>query len=94
MKNCVQSETESYALGFGEMSKFDETTLRIFKEFGAKSAGELFNGKDPRPYFEMIQDYNEIVEDLDKAFVWSKALQNEKVWNQKQWTALVFGECG
>ena len=40
MKNTVQNETESYALGFGEMSKFDETTLEIFKEYCAKTVGE------------------------------------------------------
>ena len=40
MKNTVQSETESYALGFGEKSKFDETTLEVFKEYAAKTAGE------------------------------------------------------
>ena len=33
----------SYALGFGVKSKFNETTLEIFKEFGAKSEGKLFN---------------------------------------------------
>ena len=44
MKNTVQSETQSYALGFGEKSKFDETTLEIFKEFGAKVIGEQFKG--------------------------------------------------
>ena len=43
MKNAVQNETESYALGFGEKSKFDQTTLQIFKEFGAKVVGELYN---------------------------------------------------
>ena len=51
MKNTVQNETESYALGFGEKSKFDQTTLQIFGEFGAKVVGELFEGKVPRPYF-------------------------------------------
>ena len=43
MKNAVQNETESYALGFGDKSKFDQTTLEIFKEFGAKVVGELYN---------------------------------------------------
>ena len=82
MKNTVQNETESFALGFGEKSKFDETTLEIFKEFGAKqTAGELYNGKDPRSYFQIIQDFNKIIEDLDKAFVWSKALSKEVAEN-------------
>ena len=43
MKNAVQNETSRYALGFGDKSKFDETTLEIFKEFAAKSTGKLFN---------------------------------------------------
>lgn len=61
MKNAIQNETASYALGFGEKSRFDETTLNIFREFGAKSAEELYNEKEPRSYFCMIQDYNQIV---------------------------------
>ena len=44
MKNAVQNETSKYALSFGEKSKFDQTTLRIFKEFGAKSVDDLFHG--------------------------------------------------
>ena len=48
-------------------------TLQIFKEFGAKTLGQLLDGKAPRPYFSMITDYNNMIEDLDKAFVWSKA---------------------
>ena len=43
MKNAVQNETSSYAISFGEKSKFDEKTLLIFKEFGAKLANEHFN---------------------------------------------------
>ena len=58
MKNAIQNETESYELGFGERSKFDQTTLQIFKEFGAKVVGELFQGEEPRSFFSMIQDYN------------------------------------
>ena len=78
MKNTVQNETSSYALGFGDKSKFDETTLEIFKEYSAKTVGEKFNGEDPRSYFHIIQDFNKIVEDLDKAFVWSKVQSNEE----------------
>lgn len=37
MKNAIQNETTTFTLGFGEKSKFDETTLNIFKEFAAKS---------------------------------------------------------
>ena len=58
MKNAVQNETESYSLGFGEKSKFDQTTLRIFKEFAAKVVGDFFEGRAPRSFFSMIQDYN------------------------------------
>ena len=54
MKNAVQNETSKYALGFGDESKSNQTTVQIFKEFGAKSAGNPFNGKQPRPYFSMI----------------------------------------
>ena len=68
----------SYALGFGVKSKFNETTLEIFKEFGAKSEGKLFNEKKPRAYFTMIQDYNKIVKDIDRSFIWGKALSQEE----------------
>ena len=54
MKNAIQNETTRYALGFGEKSQFDESTLKIFKEFGAKSSGEQFNDEVPRSYFSMI----------------------------------------
>ena len=102
MKNAIQNETESYELGFGERSKFDQTTLQIFKEFGAKVVGELFNQKVPRAFFSMIQDYNQIVRDLDKSFKWcitesqqeSIVIMPEINSNMKQWTAIVFGECG
>ena len=39
-KNAVQIETNSYALCFSEMQKFDEETLEIFKEFAAKFLDE------------------------------------------------------
>ena len=58
MKNAVQNETESYALSFGENSEFNKITLRLFKEFGAKSVGEKFEGKEPRSCFTMMQDFN------------------------------------
>ena len=63
--NSVAMKLEEYALGFGEMSKFDEKTLKIFKEFSARLAKEEFNGEEPRSFFDMIQDYMEIVEGLD-----------------------------
>ena len=49
-------------------------TLQIFKEFGAKIMNEKLNGQAPRPYFSMITDFNKMIEDLDKAFVWDKAI--------------------
>ena len=58
-------------------SKFNEATLKIFKEFAAKSIGKSSDGKEHRPYFSMIQDFNAIVKDLDQAFKWSKALTQE-----------------
>ena len=42
----------------------------------------------------MIQDYNQIVEELDKAFVWNIVSQETKIEEAKKWTAMVFGECG
>ena len=50
----------------------------------------------------MILDFNRIVKDLDKAFIWSKSITlsksltnlSEKNENLKQWTAMIFGECG
>ena len=53
-KNAIQNETGSYALGFGEKSKFDEATLNIFKEFTAKSENKLYNGEIARSYFSLI----------------------------------------
>ena len=43
-KNTVQNETASYALGFRVESKFNEATLEIFKEFGAKLVEKSHNG--------------------------------------------------
>ena len=55
--NAIQNETASFALGFGEKSKFDERTLEIFKEFTAKFQNALYNGKIPRSYFSLIQNF-------------------------------------
>ena len=54
MKNAVQNETQSYALGFGERSEFDKKTLLVFKEFGAKLIGDPMDQQVPRSYFSMI----------------------------------------
>ena len=70
MKNAVQIETSRYALGFGGSSKFDAATVELFKEFAAKSEGEKFNGKEPRSYFHMLKEYEQIVSYLDKKFIW------------------------
>ena len=53
-KNAIQNETGSFALGFGEKSQFDQTTLNIFREFTAKSENKLYNGQTPRAYFSLI----------------------------------------
>ena len=49
-------------------------TLQIFKEFGAKALACQLNGNAQRTYFSMFTDYNHMIEDLDKAFVWNKAI--------------------
>ena len=40
--------------------------MEIFKEYGARIADEKFNGKEPRSFFKIIQDFNNIVEVFDK----------------------------
>ena len=40
--------------------------------------GELYDGNATRSYFQMILDYNKIVLDLDKAFIWNKAISSIK----------------
>ena len=75
-KNAIQNETDSFALGFGEKSKFDETTLQIFREFSAKSTNQLYNKKIPQSYFYQIKGYNLILDDLDKDFVWRKVIDS------------------
>ena len=65
-KSTLQNETQSYGLGFGQQSESDKQNLEIFKEYGARIAGEKFNGEEPRSFFEIIQDFNNIVEDFDK----------------------------
>ena len=94
MKNAVQNETESYALSFGENSEFNKMTLRLFKEYGAKSIGENFEGNEPRSFFTMMQDFNQITEDMDKALEWKKVDQSINRGYAKKSTAMVFGECG
>ena len=72
MKNAVQIETSRYALSFAGSSKFEEATMKLFKEFSARTEGEKFHGADPRPYFSMLKEYENIVGYLDKKFEWFK----------------------
>ena len=71
----VQNETQSYALGFKDQSESGEKILEIFKEFAAKIETKNNNDKASRPFFEMIQDFDEIVKVLDMKFVWSEVAQ-------------------
>ena len=77
-KNSIQNETSKYSLGCGEKSKFDEVTLKIFKEFGAKVSSEnsFDNDQETKSYFTMIEDYNEVVKDLDQKFIWDMAVSH------------------
>ena len=67
--------------------------MEIFKEYGARIAGEKFNGKEPRSFFEIIQDFNNIVEVFDKKFTWDKVDSQSEIATSKS-TVLVYGECG
>ena len=46
--------------------------LEIFKEYGARIAGEEYKGKKPRTFFELMQEFNKIVQTFDKKFTWDK----------------------
>ena len=73
-KSTVQNETQSYSIGFGQMSESDKHNLEIFKEYGARLAGEKHNGNEPRTFFEMMQDFNKIVQTFDIKFIWDKVI--------------------
>ena len=73
-KSTVQNETQSYSIGFGQMSESDKQNLEIFKEYGARIAGEKYNGNEPRTFFEMMQDFNEIAQTFDIKFTWDKVI--------------------
>ena len=78
-KNSIQNETSKYSLGCGEKSKFDEVTLRIFKEFGEKVKSENNSSEtdqEIKSYFTMIEDFNEVVKDLDQRFIWDMAVSH------------------
>ena len=47
------------------MTESDQQNLEIFKEYGARLAGEKYNGKEPRTFFELMQDFNWIVDTFD-----------------------------
>ena len=54
----------------------------------------MFEGNEPRSFFTMMQDFNKITENIDKAFKWKKVQQNISKGEVKKSTAMVFGECG
>ena len=54
------------------MSESDMQNLEIFREYGARIAGEKYNGKQPRSFFELMQEFNRIVQTFDKKFTWDK----------------------
>ena len=54
------------------MSDSDMQNLEIFKEYGARIAGEKYKGKEPRAFFELMQDFNRIVQTFDTKFIWDK----------------------
>ena len=86
MKNTMQNETVSYALSFKGYSKFNAASRELFMEYGAKSDKQLYNGQQPRDYFMMLQDYVQLVEDLDRPFIWSKVvddIHSRKLMNTK-----------
>ena len=93
-KNVVQNETQSYALGFKDQSESGEKILEIFKEFAAKIECKNNSDQTSRPFFEMIQDFDEIVKVLDMKFVWSEVAQKTDENQIPESTALVYGECG
>lgn len=53
-KNSVTPDSQRYALGFSDKSKFDEKTFEVFGEFKAKQVDKRYKGKDPRPYFSIV----------------------------------------
>ena len=56
-------------------------------------AGEKFKDKEPRSFFEIIQDFNSIVEVFDKQFTWDKVDSHSESVAPRS-TVLVYGECG
>ena len=54
------------------MSESDMQNLEIFKEYGARLADEKYDGKEPRTFFELMQDFNRIVQTFDEKFTWDK----------------------
>ena len=54
------------------MSESDMQNLEIFKEYGARIAEEKYKGEDPRTFFELMQDFNKIVQTFDEKFTWDK----------------------
>ena len=54
----------------------------------------MYDGKEARSFFEMIQDFNQIVENFDMKFTWEKVDSQNIDAQTALSTALVFGECG
>ena len=76
------------------MSESDMQNLEIFKEYGARLAKEQYNGKEPRAFIELMQDFNRIVQTFDKKFIWDKVNSQSPSASKIKSTALVYGECG
>ena len=76
------------------MSESDMQNLEIFKEYGARITGEKYKSNDPRTFFELMQDFNRIVQTFDKKFTWDKVNSQSPSASKIKSTALVYGECG
>ena len=70
--------------------------MEIFKEYGARISGEKYKGEDPRTFFELMQEFNRIVQTFDTKFTWDKVISQNSSASAKtiKSAALVYGECG
>ena len=68
MKNQFVKQGKDFILGFGQKSKFDQVTEGIFKKYKAK----LKDDEEQQTYFSLIKEFDKVVLDLDKPFVWEK----------------------
>ena len=76
-KNCIQSNTSNYHVGFREKSQKDAATLEIFNQFAAKVSDKKGSGKEHKSYLKMMKDFYSVVRKFDEPFVWGK-VSNEK----------------